>query len=818
MNKLYLLLLAFVFCIGTTVQGQSLKRFKAKAVEASNAKDFSRALEYYQLIINEADDKSIETYYHAAESARNFRIYNMAEEYYREVIRQDSTETIRFHLAHYYLGVVLKNQSDYIAAKNAFQTFIDKHASFARESFKVKAEKEIQDCIWADGLKKDATRIDHLDTTVNTPSSEFSPLLLDNQLYYSSVRFLTTNEYEPKAFTRGFISEDNKQGQAIPNDFDEDLKHTANLTFNEAGDEVYYTLCTSVNASEARCEIYQRKKENEKWGKRQALPSPINLANFTNTHPNIGFDEFTDRVILFFVSDRPTDVNDNNRDLNIWFSFREADGQFGAPVCTSAFNSSESDVTPFFHSATQTLYFSSNGRQNVGGFDIYSIKRVEGDWGKAEHQGIPLNSSYDDLYYTKNPEGTYAHFSSNRPGSLCSEDNKLCVSNDIYAVPKIGLRVLTFNKITGEPLFGTEVALKDTKVSDASSQSKEESHLYTFPVGFDREYSVDGTKSGYIPDAQSFNTNNAKPGEVKEIKLYLTPAVQLDALTFHKVTGEPLSGCKVELFEVKDDLLSEDELLASKEELTSVQYNYGLNFKKKYMVVGSKPLYSRDTFYVTTVGIPVIPTSLMDSLFLCKTPPGPDLISLYFYNDEPDRRTRRSSTTTTYSEAYESYLSLRQEFTVAFAYDPEELGKIERFFEEDVKGGYDNLESFSLLLNEYFQTMETGDTLKVIIRGFASPRAKNDYNYNLTQRRINSLRNYFAVCHNGLLKPYLDQLVLVEDPRGEDSAPDGIQDDISDRKNSIYSVVASKERRVDILRIVLSKDACQTTIPDITSK
>ena len=55
---------------------------------------------------------------------------------------------------------------------------------------------------------------------------------------------------------------------------------------------------------------------------------------------------------------------------------------------------------------------------------------------------------------------------------------------------------------------------------------------------------------------------------------------------------------------------------------------------------------------------------------------------------------------------------------------------------------------------------------------------------------------------------YAGRILVEEEANGEEKAPSGIIDDIADRKNSIFSVAASRERRVEIVRILVAPDSC----------
>ncbi len=803
MNKKYIILLTFIIGIGS-LNAQSLKRFKLQASEAFEAKDFSRALEYYQMIINDAEDETSENYYNAAESAREFRVYHLAEQYYRQVLT-DSIARSTYRLSNFHLGSVLKYQGRYDEAKSYFQKFLSENASFVSEKYTGKAQKEISDCDWAKTLVDSGIPIIQLDSTVNTPNSEFSPILLGDELYFSSVRYSTGPDNLPKdPLTRIYVSKESKLGQQVTEDFNEDLMHSAHATFNQDASRIYYTVCSSVNATEVNCKIYYREKnEDDKWGKRVVLSNTINKEGYTATQPSVGFDEKTGKEVIFFVSDRPTDDSDTEKDLNIWCSFRDGD-YFGDAGPITDLNTEGDDVTPFFHTASQKIYFSSNGRQNMGGLDVYTSDRSSQGWGTVEHMAVPLNSSYDDVYYSLNTDGTTAYLSSNRSGATCDSEDEDCACNDIYEIPQIKIKVLTYNSITGEPLYGTTVTLEELKSQLSRPQSKDKSNEYDYSGSFNIEYKVDAQLEGWVFDDSLFNTINIKGGTLVEIPLYLTPAVDLDALTFSKATNAPLAGVNVELVEIKDDPFFEGEV-KPKYGANSVKYNYPIDYKKRYMVVGSKFGYSRDSFIVSTENIPVEPWHLADSLYLCKIPP--ELTKLYFYNDEPNRRTRRSETDWNYTKAYDLLTAdaMRDSFNRELNSEPVERGKILRFFKE-AEDGMVILDSFTNLLLNDPSYLGEGDA-KVIVRGFASPRAKNNYNLKLTDRRINSIRNYFE--EKGLLQMYPGRIIFESKPNGEETAKDkGISDDINDRAKSIYYDGPSRERRVEIEWILNVPDAC----------
>jgi len=193
---------------------------------------------------------------------------------------------------------------------------------------------------------------------------------------------------------------------------------------------------------------------------------------------------------------------------------------------------------------------------------------------------------------------------------------------------------------------------------------------------------------------------------------------------------------------------------------------------------------------------PQVPTTLEDFLPL----------ALYYDNYEPDKRTRRSYTKKAYEETFIDYISRKYEFideyTTPLTEDQKYIGEAELndFFDNKVKKGYDHLFLFSQIL---LKRLNDGDQVEIFLKGFTSPRAKTDYNLYLSKRRISCVRNHFKTYADGIFNPYLTsgQLIISEKPFGETTADTGISDDLNDQRNSIYSVAASRERRVEIVEI-----------------
>jgi len=122
------------------------------------------------------------------------------------------------------------------------------------------------------------------------------------------------------------------------------------------------------------------------------------------------------------------------------------------------------------------------------------------------------------------------------------------------------------------------------------------------------------------------------------------------------------------------------------------------------------------------------------------------------------------------------------------------------FFDQSVYQGLVQLKAFAQQLEE---AMALGARIELRLQGFTSPLTDSDYNTLLAKRRISSVSNYLKMYNNGVLLPYLEegQLSVVELPLGETQVNMEVSDNPNDRRNSVYSIKAARERRIEIQSI-----------------
>lgn len=273
-------------------------------------------------------------------------------------------------------------------------------------------------------------QVRRLNNIVNSPNADFAPVRYGERIYFSSLRqttpgatavsriFSYTPGHEPTVDTE-FNPKNNSRN------------HTACPTLMPDASRMYFTLCR--DEAMQQCEIWYRDREYEgTYGAPQKLPEIINERGANTAQPTIGWDVIAKKYILFFASNR----RGGKGKMDIWACSITWDGKFETPVCLP-FNTPEDEVTPSYNQGSQRLFFSSNGLEGLGRFDIFSVEKArDGNWATPKNMGRPFNTAYDDLFYTYHEATQTGYLASDRPGSQCGGSIEGFGCFDIYEVKK----------------------------------------------------------------------------------------------------------------------------------------------------------------------------------------------------------------------------------------------------------------------------------------------------------------------------------------------------------------------------------------------
>ena len=430
MSRLYLVV---IFCMSFSLLGntqQKLKKIIAFADEQYDKGDYYYALEYYKQALAK-DSNSIKLLWKYAETLRAYKYYSEAESYYAKVYAREQTTIFPNSLLN--LALMQKQNGRYEQALKTFKLSAKKLEKKKNSPFYSKSLREIESCAWAiDNLmdSSEFTPLIHLPETVNTYDAEFGHTIKDNRLIFSALKADSANSAEEvydKAYrTKLYYSDRNKLGEFQKSEMNTDLFH-ANLSFGNGsfsldGSKYYFSVCEDDGFKYA-CKIVVAEKNDSAWVVTDTLGVEINEKGANSTMPF--YTRIADNEVLFFASNRKGGIGG----MDIWYA-ESIDGlNFKEASNIGIVNSIENEVTPFYDTTRNRLFFSSTWHDGFGGHDVHFSNYIDGLFSSPLNVGNPINSPANDLYYFSHYDSIYV--SSNKKGGYFSKNPTCC--SDIYA-------------------------------------------------------------------------------------------------------------------------------------------------------------------------------------------------------------------------------------------------------------------------------------------------------------------------------------------------------------------------------------------------
>lgn len=426
-----------ILCCVFVTQGlfsQNIKQLLKQGAIASNEKDYSSAAQIYNQVIL-LDSSRIEYQLLFADASRLNYDNDVALHWYQKIYKKDNGKT--YKEVPFYIAMALKTNGRYKEAKKYFDKYYKKQRNskdISKKQLALKAKQEVEACDYAQILVKNPVdvKVHHLDSMVNSRVSEYAPFEYDSVLYFSSLRDQSKKDKNEVGYNKLYTSDKKnhkwQKAKELDSLFNKSGIHNANTSFNADFTKIVVSRCGALNATQYRCEIYLSHFKDGHWTELQKLPSPINVSGSNTTQPCLS--ELNGKEVLFFASDRAA----GEGAMDIWYAYMNPDGSFETPVNAGKnVNTHEDEITPWYVKENNTLYFSSTWHKGLGNFDIFKSVYKDNAFGAAENMGYPINSSYNDIYYSVSSKKNKAYISSNRLGSYFEDKPNCC--NDIYSFP-----------------------------------------------------------------------------------------------------------------------------------------------------------------------------------------------------------------------------------------------------------------------------------------------------------------------------------------------------------------------------------------------
>jgi hypothetical protein len=349
----------------------------------------------------------------------------------------DKVNTSEYPEANYYLGILNHLQENYDQAT----TYFNQYQSARGE--KEHSAKEINDLIVKSytaqllaSQKNREIEIENIGSVVNTEYPEYVPLIPADEkfLVFTSRR---KNDVHLKVNAYGEYYEDIYTTQKDGNSWKtpQMLDTFINTSTHDA--------CTGLSADGEKLLLFRTSKDsksgdilesnliNDKWSKPTPLKLNVNSSDFIESSACYS----ADNDIVFFSSNRMGGYG--GKDL--YYVKKLPDGNWGIPRnLGEAVNTEYDEDAPFVDALGKTLYFSSEGHTNMGGYDVFKSSFDNyGFFTTPQNLGSPINTVNDDVFFVLNPDSTIAYMSSERHGGFGSQDIYKVYFNDNTAILKV---------------------------------------------------------------------------------------------------------------------------------------------------------------------------------------------------------------------------------------------------------------------------------------------------------------------------------------------------------------------------------------------
>jgi outer membrane protein OmpA-like peptidoglycan-associated protein len=292
-------------------------------------------------------------------------------------------------------------------------------------------------------------------------------------------------------------------------------------------------------------DIYVSNLNGNSWSKPEHLNKNINSKGHESS-VSLSYDGKR----LYFVSDREGGLGDRD----IYYSDKDAKGDWGTAVNVGALNTKYGEEGVFIHPDGKTIYFSSKGHNTMGGYDIFKSTFENGKWGEPANLGYPINGPDDDVFFVISGSGNHGYFASSKQGGygdkdiykitflgaekppvVMNEDNLLAsvaapvsefkAEKIISNGPKMTILKGVISDAKTHQLLEAAIELIDNSLNEVIATFKSNSttgkYLVSLPSG--KNYGIAVKKDGYLFHSENFDLKASEEYQEVEKDVALKP-------------------------------------------------------------------------------------------------------------------------------------------------------------------------------------------------------------------------------------------------------------------------------------------------------
>lgn len=320
----------------------------------------------------------------------------------------------------YYLGLTYHLEGDYKQALLFYKKFEAEYKN--ADDFVKFVKKRKKECGFALEITKKPIRawIDNV-SELNTENNDFAPsVTMDGEeLVFTSDRPNTHSPNELGNFDSEIYTCSYENGRWTKPRV---AKGGINSDKNEISNNFSYNgtkmLICKVNDL-GNYDVYETFLDGDEWS------DPVGISRNINLKSNDMYASYSPgNVYIYYAKANPG--GKNGYDIYISGVMNRSERKYGTPNKVMSSSSPFNDGPVYLHPDGETMYFASEGFNSIGGYDIFMSKYKGGSWTTPVNMGYPINTPYDDFFFSSSANGKYAYITSNRAGGKGG--------NDIYRV------------------------------------------------------------------------------------------------------------------------------------------------------------------------------------------------------------------------------------------------------------------------------------------------------------------------------------------------------------------------------------------------
>ncbi|HEY9044353.1 MAG TPA: OmpA family protein [Ohtaekwangia sp.] len=480
--------------------------------------------------------------------AESYRLSNRLKEseqfYSKAGGRGIDKDTIQFYYAQ-----SLKANAKYDEARKQYEALA---SSTENNALKDRARVEMNGLEYLAKLneKQSYYKVKNLES-INTGASEYSPVYLNSELYFTSSRGdgkIYEAEGKPftdlyKVTTKGANVDINTVAK-LPSGINDDVRNEGCVTFTPDGKTMVFAKGNSEKkkGGGADVDLYISRYRNNVWT--EPIPVNINTQFKNESDPdakNFSWDSTPafspDGRTLYFASNRKGGYGGTD----LYSAQMDSRGRFTrVRNLGPEINTPGDELFPYVAEDAK-LYFASDGHPGYGGLDMFVVKRANGKT-VIENLGQPMNSVGDDfgIFLFKPDRGFFA---SNRDGGRGDDDIYTFVNEDPnLKVINYYLQGVTYTEDKNQNrqvLPNAKVSLLDAKGDVMQDYTTGNDGKFLFRVYENEDYSLVGESDGYLVKRQLYTMRGkgVDPTTLKDLitTITLDTVVVLDKIEINKI-------------------------------------------------------------------------------------------------------------------------------------------------------------------------------------------------------------------------------------------------------------------------------------------